>query len=369
MKQLRFIIQKEYLQIFRDKGMMKMIFIAPILQLLILVNAADFSIKNIRLEVVDQDHSTFSRELISKFDASPYFILQGVSNDFNAGEAFLRNDDADVVLQIPSDMERHLSTHGMAKVLLQVNGIDGQSAGLISKYSAEILTDFNEDVNYTMEAVELSPLVAASVRYWYNPTMKYSNFMLPGLLVLLVTMIGLFMASMNIVKEKEVGTIEQLNVTPLQKWQFIFGKLFPFWTIGLFELAFGLLLGKLIYDIPINGSLIMLFVFAGIYLIVVLSMGLYISTFADTQQQSMFLAWFFMVIFILMSGLFTAIENMPVWAQNITLFNPVAWFIKVVRAVLLKGSSWQHIALPLGVISAYAVLMLTAASRNYKKRS
>jgi ABC-2 type transport system permease protein len=172
---------------------------------------------------------------------------------------------------------------------------------------------------------------------------------------------------MNIVREKEIGTIEQLNVTPISKGSFIIGRLLPFWILGIFELGFGLLLGKLIFHIPMVGNMLVVFCFAAIYLLMVLGMGLFVSTFTQTQQQAMFISWFFMVIFILMSGLFTPIESMPLWAQKITLFNPVAYFIKVMRMVLLKGSGFADTAQYFLYMAVFAVGMNVLAVWNYRK--
>ena len=205
-------------------------------------------------------------------------------------------------------------------------------------------------------------------RYWYNPTLEYKNLMVPGILAVLVTMVGMFLSSMNIVREKEIGTIEQLNATPITKSEFIIGKLFPFWLISLVELAIGLIVGKVIFNIPMIGSLPLLFAFTSIYLLVMLGFGLLISTITHTQQQAMFISWFFLVVFILMGGLFTAIENMPPWAQKITWFNPVAYFIEVLRLVLLKGSSFQDIIRYFGIVGAMALVVNSIAMFNYKKR-
>ena len=174
---------------------------------------------------------------------------------------------------------------------------------------------------------------------------------------------------MNIVREKEIGTIEQINVTPIKKYQFIIGKLLPFLLISLFELAFGLTLGKFMFNIPMLGSLWLIFFFAIIYLTVMLGIGLFISTMSDTQQQSMFISWFFMVVFIMMSGLFTSVENMPVWAQNINIINPVAYFIKVMRLVLLKGSGFFDIIHEIIALTIYAIAILSLATWRYQKTS
>jgi ABC-2 type transport system permease protein len=189
----------------------------------------------------------------------------------------------------------------------------------------------------------------------------------PGILVLLVTIIGLFLASMNIVKEKEIGTIEQLNVTPIKKHQFIIGKLLPFWIIAMFDLGLGLLIARFVFEIPMIGSIPLVFGVAGIYLILILGMGLFISTLSDTQQQSMFISWFFVMIFILLSGLFTPIENMPVWAQNLNLINPIAYFIEFMRLVLLKGSEFKDVWRLIVSLSVYAVIMISLATLRYSK--
>ena len=202
---------------------------------------------------------------------------------------------------------------------------------------------------------------------WYNPELDYKTFMVPGILALLVTMVGAFLSSMNIAREKELGTVEQLNVTPIRKYQFVIGKLLPFWIIGLVELSIGLVVAKLLYDIPFLGSIPLLFAFAALYLLVVLGLGLFISTVTDTQQQAMFVSWFFLVIFILMSGLFTAIENMPIWAQRLTLLNPVRYFIEVIRMVMLKGAALQDIVRHIWILAAYAVLMNGLAMWRYRK--
>jgi ABC-2 type transport system permease protein len=202
---------------------------------------------------------------------------------------------------------------------------------------------------------------------WFNPEQNYQTFMVPGILVILVTLVGMFLAGMNIVKEKEIGTIEQINVSPIRKHEFIIGKLLPFWIIALVELAIGLVVGKLVFHIPFVGSLWLIFGFAGLYLLVVLGFGLLISTVTETQQQAMFIAWFFLIIFILMSGLFTPIESMPPWAQDITRLNPVAYFVDVMRLVLLKGSDVWDIRQHIAVMGGYALAVNGLAVLNYRK--
>lgn len=203
--------------------------------------------------------------------------------------------------------------------------------------------------------------------YWYNPDLDYKTFMVPGIIVLLVTMITLFLSGMNIVREKEIGTLEQMNVTPIKKYQFIIGKLLPFWILGIFILFFGMNIGRFMFDVPLLGNPAIILLFASIYILVFLGMGFLISNFTDTQQQAMFIAWFFIVIFILMSGLFTPIESMPSWAQKMTELNPIRYFIEVIRKVILKGSGFKDIFPQLIKISIYAVVMNVLAVVSYRK--
>jgi ABC-2 type transport system permease protein len=191
--------------------------------------------------------------------------------------------------------------------------------------------------------------------------------MVPGILVLLVTIISMFLSGMNMVKEKEIGTIEQINVTPIRKYQFIIGKLLPYWIVALVELAFGLILAWSIFNIPVLGSVWLIFLVAAVYLLVTLGLALLISTKTNTQQQAMFLSWFFLVIFILMSGLFTPVDSMPQWAQIINWFNPIAYFVEVIRMIMLKGSGFMDISRHLILLGVYAVIALSVAVWQYRK--
>ncbi len=257
-------------------------------------------------------------------------------------------------------------------VQLVINAINGASAGLINAYSTMIIMDFNREILIEW----ISPSIMASTKnihisanYWYNPKLNYKTYMVPGILVLLVTIIGLLLSGMNIVREKEIGTIEQLNVTPIGKIQFIAGKLVPFWIIALFELAFGLTIGKLLFDIPIIGNIWLIFLSAAVYLLVILGFGLLISTVTNTQQQAMLVSFFFMVIFILMSGLFTSIESMPQWAQLLDKLNPIAYFIRIMRMIMLKGSGFHEISIPFYSLVTYSIFSISLAVWRYRKVS
>ena len=373
MRPIRFLLEKEFKQIFRNKAMLPIILVLPVIQLLILSFAVDYEIKNIKLFVMDQDKSSYSRLLIDKFTASDYFQVTGVGESITTGYSFIADRKSDLVLHIPARFERSLVRKGSADLQLIIDAIDGAKAGLIANYSTSIIQEFNKEIILTdgmrMANGSLIGFKTADIipRFRFNPLMDYKSYMVPGILVILVTMIGAFLSGMNIVREKELGTIEQINVTPIKKYQFILGKTIPFWIIGLFELSVGLTAAKLIFDIPMVGSLWVLYAFAAIYLLLVLGFGLFISTLTNTQQQAMFISWFFLVIFILMGGLFTPIENMPEWAQTITLFNPIRYFIEVTRSVLLKGSGFAELRNHFMIISGYAILIIGLAVLRYRK--
>ncbi len=374
MRNIPIILRKEFRQIFRDKAMLPMMLFMPIIQLIILASAATFEIKNLNIFFIDKDQSTTSRLLLDKFKESGYFKISGYEFNYKSAEKSLLAGKSDLYIEIPQNFESTLIRENMDKVQLTINAIDGTKASLAVSYSAAILTAFNTDI-MNLYGVKTNAYLAAgklkniNIResYWYNPELNFKHFMVPGLLALLVTLIGGFLSSLNIVKEKEIGTMEQINVTPIKKYEFLMGKLIPFWVIGLCELAFGLALGYILYGVPFVGSFVVLFSFASIYLIAVLGIGLLISTITSTQQQAMFITWFFIMIFILLSGLFTAIENMPMWTQYFTYINPIRYFIEVIRMVMLKGSGFSDISNQLLIISAYAIVINTLAVLNYKK--
>ncbi len=369
MRTIKFIIQKEFIQIFRNRAMLPILFVMPIMQLLILSNVATFDVKNVRLHLTDKDQTSTSRALADKFTRSGYFIL--IDQDYSGThyEDPLRRNEANMVMQIPRGFEVDLETSGISQVQFIINAEDGSAAGIINSYAMMIVNAFISEINKTKGITGLSNTIDIHTSFWFNPELDYKTYMIPGILAILVTMIGVFLSGMNIVREKEIGTIEQLNVSPIRKYQFIIGKLLPFWIIGLFELAFGLFIAKLVFDIPVAGSLTLVFAMAAVFLLAVLGIGLFISTITETQQQAMFIAWFFMVIFILMGGLFTPIESMPQWAQKISLFNPVAHFMKILRAVLIKGSGFYDVIPQAGALMAFAVTSLSLAVMRYRKVS
>lgn len=370
MRTILFLIQKEFLQIFRNKSMIPIIFAVPVVQLIIIVHAATFELKHVQLYVVDNDISTISRQLKEKFEGSGFFQISGHSASYHDAEQSMKKGKSDAILVIPHDFEKKLITSREAKFQVVVNAINGSAGGLINGYTLSMVEEFNRGlfsgkVIYSLD--QMPQRINLTYSYWYNPELNYTTFMVPGILVILVTIISLLLSGMNIVREKEIGTIEQINVTPIHKYQFIAGKLIPTLIIALFELAFGLTIGKIFFHIPIEGNLVLIFLVAAVYSMAILGLGLLVSTITNTQQQAMFVSFFFMIIFILMSGLFTAVENMPMWAQWVNKFNPVAYFIRIVRMILLKGSGFSDFSMEFFALLGLVILTIGSAVRIYRK--
>ncbi len=366
------ILRKEFTQIFRDKKMLRIILIIPILQMLVLVYAANFDIKNVDLVIIDYDQSTVSHQLVQKFEGSKFFTIHSYSFNFDQSIELLNRNKADMILEIPNKFEQTLRHENKADLQMTFDAINSTSAELAAGYAQNIIWDFNQQLILKWKGIPSIPKqgnINAEVRFWYNDNLDYKHFMAPGILVILVTIIGMFLSGMNLVKEKEIGTIEQLNVTPIKRYQLIAGKLIPFWIIGLFDLGFGLLIAKIFFDLPMVGSLFTLFSYAALYLIGILATGLLISTFSNSQQQLLFIGYFFMMVFVIMGGIFTPVENMPRWAQIIDWFNPVCYFIEVTRMVILKGSGFGDIVPQIQFILIFDVVMLVLAIRMYRKRS
>jgi ABC-2 type transport system permease protein len=372
MRTIGFLLEKEFRQIFRNRTLLAIILFVPVVQLLLLPLAANYEVKNINLSVVNNDNSSYARGLITKIAASGYFRLTTVGQSYPLALDDLESDQADLVLEIPPHFEKNLVRENRQKVFVAVNAINGVKAGLGAAYLNAIIRDYNREIKgswFQAPTLNQAPVIDVVPTNWYNPFMSYQLFMVPGILAILVTMIGGYLSALNIVKEKETGTIEQINVTPIRKHHFIIGKLIPFWILGLVVFTLGLVVGWSVYGIMPVGSLALLYLFLSLYLFAVLGLGLLISTYTETQQQAMFIAFFFVMIFILMSGLFTSIDSMPAWAQIVSKFNPVTYFIDVMRMVVLKGSEPGDILPHICAVILFGVFLNTWAIINYKKTS
>ena len=376
MKTLRYLLEKEFKQIKRDRFLPRIIFLVPLMQLLILPFAANFEMRNINLGVIDHDHSVVSVQLVEKILSSGYFRLTDVSSSYDQAITSIESNESDLLLEIPAKFEQELGREGKADVLIAANAVNGTKGGMGSSYLTQIIQDFNRDKGFTSAAVSSGVRATAL----FNPHLNYKNYMVPGILVFLLTIIGGFLSALNIVSEKEKGTIEQINVTPVPKTLFLLSKLIPFWVIGFILLTIGAIVAWIIYGLlPVGnmgiiygllpvGNMGSIYLFAAVYLIAFTGLGLAISSISSNQQQAMFTAFFFLIIFALLSGLFTPISSMPQWAQTITLFNPVRYFIEVMRMVYLKGSSFSDLSGHFIVVCLFAVLFNVLAVISYRKK-
>ncbi|MCX6326228.1 MAG: ABC transporter permease [Bacteroidia bacterium] len=370
MRTILYLIRKEFIQIFRNKFISKAIFAVPIVQMLILVPAVTFEIKNVKLTIIDKDMSAESRGLISKLEGSTFFKISYSTFSEIEANNFLHRNKCSVILQIPAGFSRDIGTGKPGKLLATIDAINASTAQLSWAYLNGVIRDYNMDIiteNISVNPLTPLPQIQITNRYWYNEMLNYKYYMLPGILVILVTAIGFLLAGLNMVREKETGTIEQINVTPVKKHHFIIAKMVPFLLIGLVDLALGIIIGILAFKVPFEGSVLLMFLGATLFLIAVLGLALFISTFSGTQQQYMFIAFFCMIIFILMSGIFTPYESMPMWAQNFNLINPVAYLMQINRMVMLKGSTIHDISRELYSLAVIAVCFTTLAVRRYRK--
>ncbi len=371
---LKFLIEKEFKQIVRNSFLPKMILGMPIMMLLVMPWAANQEVKNIKLSVVDNDHSTYSERLVQKVASSGYFQLTDVSATNGEAMESIESGQADIILEIQDEFERNLVNEGTGRVMIAANSVNGTKGTLGSSYLSAILTDYSGELReeYGTQITGISaevPSFTVMPQYRFNPHLNYQVFMVPALMVMLLTMLCGFLPALNIVGEKEAGTIEQMNVTPVSKLMFVLAKLIPYWIIGFIVLSICMCLAVLVYGLYPVGSLLTIWLFASIYILVVSGMGLVISNYSDTMQQAMFVMFFFIMILLLMSGLFTPVTSMPQWAQNITIVNPLKYFIQVMRLVYLKGSAFGELTVQFFALCTFALVLNAWAIYSYRKSS
>ncbi len=370
MRTIVYLIRKEFLQIFRDKFIGKAIFAIPVAQMLLLVPAITFEIHNIGLGIVDQDMTIESQRLVSQLEGSTFFKVRFTTFSEQEANNLLHKNKCDLILQIPAGFGKEIGKGNTTKILVSVNAINASNAQLSWAYLNGVIRDYNANIavkNTGGQAFAAAPQIQVTNRYWYNEMLNYKFYMLPGILGILILAIGFILAGLNLVKEKESGTIEQINVTPIKKYHFILAKIIPFLIIGLIDLAIGLIIGKLIFNIPFEGSIALLFLCSAIFMIAVLGLALFISTISSTQQQFMFVAFLFIIIFVLMSGIFTPLESMPVWAQKIDLINPAVYVMRINRMVMLKGSTFHDIRGDVLALTLIAFAFTALAINRYRK--
>lgn len=375
---IKYLIEKEFKQLLRNSFLPKLIFIFPCMTMILLPWAANLEIRNIYLNIVDNDRSVTSQRLIQKIAASTYFRITGVPDSYDEALIAVEEGTADIILEIAPSVERSSTlspgeTAPCGKHLIAANAVNGTKGGLGSSYLAAIINDFSAELRAEVSpAGSVSgtvPVIGIETQNLFNSNLNYKLYMVPALMVMLLTLICGFLPALNIVSEKEVGTIEQINVTPVGKFTFILAKLLPYWIIGFLVLSLCFLLAWLLYGLVPAGHFGVIYAFALLFVFTVSGMGLVISNYSSTMQQSMFVMWFCLLILMLMSGLFTPINSMPGWAQGITYLNPLRYFVQVMRMAYLKGSGFADLLPQLGALVAFALLLNGWAVWSYRKRS
>ena len=355
---LRYLIQKEFLQIRRNSFMPKIIFIFPIMVMCVMPWVMNQEVKNIRVDVVDNDRSTRSQQLVHSIEASDYFIFNGQQPTYAAALKHIEASEADIAVVIPPHFSRDIMRGQHPQVLIAANAVNGTKGSIGSSYLSQIVTS------------SVQPLdIRSSILNLYNKHQSYKVFMIPALMGILMMMLCGFLPALNIVGEKEKGTIEQINVTPVSKWSFILAKLIPYWLIGLLVLTVCLVLSWLVYGITCQGPLVLIYLLAVLLALFFSSFGLIISNYSDTMQQAMLVIWFFVVCLMLLSGLFTPTRSMPDWAYLTTYVNPMHYFIDAIRTVFVRGGGFATIAHQVFALLCISSLTACWAVISYRKNS
>jgi len=366
------IIKKEFIQVRRDRGMLMILFVAPLMQLLILGFVISSEVRNIRTVICDLDDSSTSRLLVERIRNSGYFDLAWFDTRQNHLHEYLDDGRAVVAVVIPSDFSTRLQRGERTSLQVLMDGQDSNTSTIALGYINGILQsemmDQIEGQLMGSEAAAEVHLISPNLRVWYNEELKNSDYMVPGIVVFLLTMVTTLVAAMGLVREREIGTLEQLLVAPIRKHELLIGKLVPFAVLGLIELAFAISVAKLIYDIPIAGNLGLLLIFTLVYLFTTLGLGLFISATSGTQQQAMFLTLFFLMFFMLMSGFLFPIENMPKTMQIISLLNPMRYFVLVIREIFIKGAVVRHLFHQGVALLIFGAVVFTFAVLRFQSR-
>ena len=368
------IVRKELIQVFRDRNMLRIIFLMPLFQLFVLGYAITFDVKNVGLLVIDRDGSSASRSLVDRFRESEHFIVKEIADPGSGIERHLRRGEAILALVIPEHFARDLDTGKSPEVGILVDGQNSNTAGIALGYCSRIMYRFMSD--RAAQTLARHPtirrdvrLIEPETRIWYNPELKSVYFMIPGIVAILLTVITMLLTGLAIVKEREAGTLEQLLVTPLKPWQIIAGKTIPFAMLGLAELALATTVGVLWFKIPVVGNIGLLALLALTFILTTLGLGVFISTMAGTQQQALFITWFFLQMFVLLSGIFYPIENMPRAVQAITLINPLRYFVAINREIFLKGGGLGVLWPELRSLLVIGVCVFTFATLRFHRRA
>lgn len=374
MKTIFRIVKKEFQQFKRDPKMFGIILIAPVVQLVLLGYAATLDVKSVHTLVYNQDNTTSSRKLVERFESSGFFSIDAYANSYDELTKSLDNGKILFALVIPQNFEKKMKRHETVTLQAIFDGSDGNTAAIASGYVVQIISKYTQNLvvelrDRTGKKVIPTGQITSEVRVWYNPELKTRNFMVPGIVGLLLSIITLLLTSLAVVKEKEVGTLEQLIVTPIKPYQLILGKMIPFTILGFAAMIIVIAAMRLIFSIEVRGSIMFLFGSAFLYILSTLGLGLFISTISKTQQQAMMLSIFVILVpMVYLSGFAFPIENMPKAIQFISYFIPLRYFINIIRGVILKGIGFYELWLDALALLFMGIIILFLSAKRFQKR-
>ncbi len=362
---IRYLIQKEFTQIRRNPFLPRLIIVFPIMIMCVMPWVMNMEVKNVVVDVVDLDHSTQSQRLVHDIEHSHYFIFHGQKPTYAEALKDIEHTEADVVVVIPHDYSKDLVGQRQPQVLIAANAVNGTKGSMGAAYLSQIVTANQWEAIPNAHTIQSK----ISTLFLYNKHLNFKLFMIPALFAIVMMLMTGFLPALNIVGEKEAGTIEQINVTPVSKWTFILAKLIPYWLIALFVITVCLFLAWLVYGITPQGSIWLIYLLAMLLAMFFSSLGLIISNYSDTMQQAVFVMWFFVVILMLLSGLFTPTRSMPTWSYLTTYVNPMSYFIEAVRTVFVRGGNLQSIGHQVLALMGIGLFMGCWAVKSYKKNS
>lgn len=359
------LLQKEFLQIRRSSFLPKLIVAFPILVMLLMPLIMTMDVRNVNVALVDFDRSAASRRIASHIDASSYLTLSHLSADYQHAMSVMEQGDADVIVQIPRHFERAMATAAPARISIVANGVNATKGAMGMQYVMQTVARTLGELRGERSQTGVSELVTVINRY--NPTLNYRHYMIPALMIILFILICGFLPALSIVGEKENGSIEQINVTPVSRFVFVLSKLVPYWFIGYFVLTVAIIVAWLVYGLVPVGSVAAIYLGATLFILTISGFSLAIANFSDTMQQTMFVMFFFIITFMLMSGLLTPIDSMPEWAQRFTLILPPRYFVEILRSIYLKGTTVVELWINYAALFVFALLFNLLAALTYRK--
>ena len=361
------LVQKEFLQIRRNSFLPRLIIAFPILVMLLMPLIMTMDVRQVNVAIVDLDRSTTSRRIASHINASEYLTLAQTSAEYPLAMELLEQGAVDVIVQIPDNFERDMTVATPERISITANAVNATKGGMGMQYVVQTIARTLAELRGEKSPAKLSELVTIENRY--NPTLNYRHYMIPALMIILFILICGFLPALSIVGEKESGTIEQINVTPISRFMFILSKLVPYWIIGLFVVTVAMLVARLVYGLAPVGSIGAIYFGALLFILTISGFSLTIANFSETMQQTMFVMFFFIMTFMLMSGLLTPIDSMPEWAQRFTLILPPRYYVEILRSVYLKGTTIAELWTNYAALGIFAIIFNTLAALTYKKQA